>query len=109
MGRGNSVDATRNVMYEPTTNELRILIAVKRAGEAEPARIGSRIGMGSSMADYLCRYLATQGLLQKSGRKTYKLAPAGQRVLEESFGRVLNILRQKEADVLETLAAIRLP
>ena len=96
-------------MYRPTANELKILIALKEVGEAEPMRLGSKIGMGSSMADYLCRYLATHGLLQKSTRKTYRLVPAGQKALEEAFARTLSILKQKEGDVLETLAKIRLP
>jgi len=96
-------------MYRPTANELKILLTLKEIGEAEPMRVGSRIGMGSSMTDYLCRYLTTHGLLQKSGRKRYKLAPAGQKALEDAFARVLGILRAKEGDVLETLAKIRLP
>ncbi len=96
-------------MYRPTANELKILLTLKEIGEAEPMRVGSRIGMGSSMTDYLCRYLTTHGLLQKSGRKRYKLAPAGQKGLEEAFARVLSILRAKEGDVLEALAKIRLP
>jgi len=96
-------------MYRPTANELKILLTLKEIGEAEPMRVGSRIGMGSSMTDYLCRYLATHGLLQKSGRKRYKLAPAGQKALEDAFARTLGILKAKESDVLETLAKIRLP
>jgi len=96
-------------MYRPTANELKILLTLKEIGEAEPMRVVSRIGMGSSMTDYLCRYLTTHGLLQKSGRKRYKLAPVGQRALEDACDRTLNILRQKEGDVLETLAKIRLP
>ena len=96
-------------MYRPTANELKILIALKEVGKAEPMRVGSKIGMGSSMADYLCRYLTTHGLLQKSGRKTYKLVPAGQKALEDAFTRTLSILKQKEGEVLETLAKIRLP
>ena len=96
-------------MYRPTANELKILIALKEVGEAEPMRLGSKIGMGSSMADYLCRYLTTHGLLQKSGRKRYKLAPAGQKALEDAFARTLSILKQKEGEVLEILAKIRLP
>ena len=96
-------------MYRPTANELRVLIAFREVGEAEPMRVGSKIGMGSSMADYLCRYLTTHDLLQKSGRKRYKLAPAGQKALEDAFARTLSILKQKEGEVLETLAKIRLP
>ncbi|MFQ5904454.1 MAG: hypothetical protein ACE5JO_12275 [Candidatus Binatia bacterium] len=96
-------------MYRPTANELRVLLAFREIGEAEPMRIGSRIGMGSSMTDYLCRYLTTHGLLQKSGRKTYKLSPSGQEALEDAFDRTLGILKQKESDVVETLAKIRLP
>ena len=96
-------------MYKPTANELEILLALKEVGEAEPIRLGSKIGMGASMADYLCRYLNIHGLLQKSGRKTYRLAPAGQTALEDAFARTLSILKQKEGEVLETLAKIRLP
>ena len=96
-------------MYRPTANELKILLTLKEIGEAEPMRVGSRIGMGSSMTDYLCRYLTIHGLLQKSGRKTYKLAPAGQKALEDAYDGTLSILRRKEGDVLETLAKIRLP
>lgn len=52
-------------MYRPTAKELKILLALKEVGEAEPMRLGSKIGMGSAMADYLCRYLTTHGLMQK--------------------------------------------
>ena len=96
-------------MYRPTANELKILLALKEVVEAEPMRVGSKIGMGSSMADYLCRYLTTHSLLRKSGRKRYELAPSGQKALEDAFARTLSILKQKEGDVLETLAKIRLP
>jgi|GEM_PF-2212918 len=96
-------------MYRPTANELKIMLALKEVEEAGLMRVSSKIGMGSSMADYLCRYLTTHGFLQKSGRKTYKLTPAGQKALEEAFTRTLTILRQKEGDVAETLAKIRLP
>jgi len=97
------------MMYKPTANELKILLALKEVGEAEPMRLGSKIGTGSEMADYLCRYLNIHGLLQKSGRKTYRLALAGQAALEDAFDRTLSILKQKEGDILETLAKIRLP
>ncbi len=60
------------------------------------------------MADYLCRYLTTKELVQRAGRR-YTLTPAGQKALEEAFTRTLSILKQKEGEVLETLAKIRLP
>jgi len=96
-------------MYRPTANELKVLKALRELGEGDGRVEGSKIGTGSEMADYLCRYLATHGFLQKSGRKTYRLAPAGQKALEEAFARVLGILKAKESDVVETLAKIRLP
>lgn len=96
-------------MYRPTANELRVLKALRELGEANGRTVGSKVNTGSAMADYLCRYLATHGLLQKSGRKTYKLAPAGQKALEDAFARTLSILKQKEGEVVETLAKIRLP
>ena len=66
---------TRNAMYRPTANELKILIALKEVGEAESMRVGSKIGMGASMADYLCRYLATL-VKGRSTRKEYEFGRA---------------------------------
>ena len=95
-------------MYRPTANELRVLKALRELGEADGRAVGSKVNMGSEMADYLCRYLTTKELVRRAGRK-YTLTPAGQKALEEAFARVLGILQQKESDVVETLAKIRLP
>jgi len=95
-------------MYRPTANELKVLKALRELGEGDGRVVGSKIGTGSEMADYLCRYLTTKELVQRAGRK-YTLTPVGQRALEEAFARVLGILRAKESDVVETLAKIRLP
>ncbi|MFQ5826743.1 MAG: hypothetical protein ACE5IA_05225 [Dehalococcoidia bacterium] len=97
-------------MYRPTAMELKILRAVRELREADPPRVAPKAGMGSVMADYLCRYLAGHGLLQNgNGRRIYKLTAAGQGALEDAFARTLNILRQREGEVLETLAKVRLP
>lgn len=95
-------------MYRPTANELRVLKALRELGEGDGRAVGSKIGTGSEMADYLCRYLTTKELVERVGRK-YTLTPTGQKALEEAFARVLSILRAKEGDVAETLAKIRLP
>ena len=95
-------------MYRPTANELKVLKALKELGEGDGRVVGSKIGTGSEMADYLCRYLTTKELVERVGRK-YTLTPTGQKALEEAFARVLSILKQKESDVVETLAKIRLP
>lgn len=95
-------------MYRPTANELKVLKALRELGEGDGAAVGSKVNMGSAMADYLCRYLTTKELVQRVGRR-YTLTAAGQQALEEAFARVLRILKQKESDVVETLAKIRLP
>jgi len=95
-------------MYRPTANELRVLKALRELGEGDGRVVGGKIGMGSSIADYLCRYLTTKELVRRTDRR-YTLTPTGQRALEEAFARTLSILKQKEGEVLETLAKIRLP
>jgi len=95
-------------MYRPTANELRVLKALRELGQGDGRMVGSKTGIGSEMADYLCRYLTTKELVQRVGRR-YTLTPTGQKALEEAFARVLSILRSKESDVVETLAKIRLP
>ncbi|MFQ6030419.1 MAG: hypothetical protein ACE5Q6_23335 [Dehalococcoidia bacterium] len=95
-------------MYRPTALELKVLRALSDLREADGAAVGAKIAMGSAMTDYLCRYLTTKELVQKIGRK-YALTSYGQRALEEAFARVLNILRTREGEVMETLAKIRLP
>ena len=95
-------------MYSPTANELKVLKALREMGEGNGRVVGSKIGTGFEMADYLCRYLITKELVQRAGRK-YTLTIAGQKALEDAFARTLSILRAKESDVVETLAKIRLP
>ena len=95
-------------MYRPTALELKVLRALRQMGEGDGAAIGSKDNMGPAMADYLCRYLVTKELVQRVGRR-YALTPAGQKALEEAFARVLGILKQREGEVVETLAKIRLP
>ncbi|MFQ5933185.1 MAG: hypothetical protein ACE5KI_00910 [Dehalococcoidia bacterium] len=95
-------------MYRPTALELKVLKALIELGTADGRAVGSRIGLGSEMSDYLCRYLTTKELVQRVGRK-YALTSLGQRALEEAFARVLSILRTREGEVMETLAKIRLP
>jgi len=95
-------------MYRPTAMELKVLRALRELGEADGAAVGAKIYLGSPMADYLCRYLTTKELVERVGRR-YSLTPTGQRALEEAFTRVLNILRSRRDDVMETLATIRLP
>jgi len=95
-------------MYRPTALELKVLKALRELGEGDGRVVGSKIGTGSEMADYLCRYLTTKELVQRAGRR-YTLTEAGQKALEEAFDRVLGILRAKASDVVETLAKIRLP
>jgi len=91
-----------------TANELKVLKTLRELREADGRAVGSKIGMGSEMADYLCRYLTTKELVRRVGRR-YTLTPAGQEALEEAARRVLSILRAREEDVMETLAKIRLP
>jgi len=95
-------------MYRPTALELKVLKALRELGEGDGRVVGSKIGTGSEMADYLCRYLITKELVQRAGKR-YPLTPEGQKALEEAFTRVLGILKAKESDVVETLAKIRLP
>ncbi len=95
-------------MHRPTALELKVLKALRELGEGDGRVVGSKIGTGSEMADYLCRYLTTKELVHRAGRK-YTLTPTGQKALEEAFARVLSILKAKESDVVETLAKIRLP
>jgi len=95
-------------MYRPTANELRALKALRELGQADGRMVGSQLGMGSSMADYLYHYLTTKELVQRAGRR-YTLTPAGQKTLEDALTRTLSILKQKEGEVVETLAKIRLP
>ncbi|MDA2929116.1 hypothetical protein MYX84_04060 [Acidobacteria bacterium AH-259-O06] len=52
----------------PTTTELRVLQALRKLGEGDRIAVASEIGLGSEMADYLCRYLSTKGLVRKVGR-----------------------------------------
>ncbi len=95
-------------MYRPTALELKVLRALRELGEADGRAVASKIGMGSEMADYLCRYLITKELVHRVGRK-YALTSTGQERLEEAFTRVLSILKARQEDVMETLAKIRLP
>jgi len=95
-------------MYMPTANELKVLKALRGLREGDGAAVGSKLNMGSAMADYLCRYLTRKELVQKVGRR-YTLTPVGQKALEESLARILSILKEKQSDVVETLAKIRLP
>ena len=95
-------------MYRPTALELKVLKALRQLGEGDGAAVGAKMGLGSAMADYLCRYLVTKELVQRTTRR-YTLTPAGQKALEEAFTRVLGILKQREGEVVETLAKIRLP
>ena len=95
-------------MHRPTALELKVLRALNELREADGAAVGTKIAMGSAMADYLCRYLTTKELVQRVGRK-YALTEYGQRALEEAVARVLSILRAREGEVMETLAKIRLP
>jgi len=95
-------------VYSPTANELKVLKALRGLREGDGAAVGSKVNMGSAMADYLCRYLTTKELVQRAARR-YTLTPVGQKALEEAFARILSILKQKESDVVETLAKIRLP
>jgi len=95
-------------MCRPTANELRVLKALRELGEADGRAVGSKVNMGSEMADYLCRYLTTKELVQRVGRK-YTLTPAGQKALEDAFAKTLSILKEKEGEIVETLVKIRLP
>lgn len=95
-------------MYRPTAMELKVLKALNELKTADGRAVGAKIGLGSEMSDYLCRYLTTKELVRRVGRR-YVLAPLGQRALEEAFRRVLSILRAREGEVMETLAKIRVP
>jgi len=95
-------------MYRPTALELKVLRTLSELRTADGRAVGIKIGLGSETSDYLCRYLTTKGLVQRVERK-YALTSLGQRALEEAFRRVLNILRTREGEVMETLAKIRLP
>jgi len=93
-------------MYRPTANEVKVLKALRELGEADGRTVGSKIGMGSEMADYLCRYLITKELVHRAGRR-YALTAAGETALEEAFSRVLSILRDREHDMIETMSKLR--
>lgn len=64
-----------------TPAEFRILQALRNLGEGDRINVATETGMGSEMADYLCRYLLKKGLVRRVGRRKgrsrYALTPKG--------------------------------
>ena len=95
--------------YRPSAMELRLLKALRDlGGVSNEQTIGEKMALGSAMTNYLCRWLTEKGLLDRVGRR-WAINSTGQRALEEAFYRVLNILKNRELVVTETLAKIKLP
>ena len=64
-----------------TPAELRVLKALRKLGEGNRNGVAVESGIGSEMAEYLCRYLKEKGLVRVVGRKRgksrYALTPKG--------------------------------
>ena len=61
--------------------EIDVLSAVKELGAAHPIKIACKVKIGSAYSDYLCRYLARYGFLEKVGGK-YNLTAKGEQALK---------------------------
>lgn len=61
--------------------EIDVLSAVKELGAAHPIKIGYKVKIGSAYSDYLCRYLARYGFLEKVGGK-YNLTAKGEQAVK---------------------------
>lgn len=61
--------------------EIDVLGAVKELGVVDPIAVARYLKFGSAYAEYLCRYLAKYGFLERIGRK-YSLTTHGERVLK---------------------------
>lgn len=81
-------------MYRPTATELRVLQAIKKLGEGDRMAVGSESGLGSELAESICKYLSLHGLVESSTgevarrvglstvKRRYALTPKGLAMLE---------------------------
>lgn len=61
--------------------EIDVLRAVEELGVVDPIAVAHHLKFGSAYADYLCRYLAKYGFLERIGRR-YSLTTQGEKILE---------------------------
>lgn len=61
--------------------EIDVLNAIKELGPSDPIMVSGKARIGSAYSDYLCRYLARYGFLEKAGR-TYSLTAKGEKAIE---------------------------
>lgn len=61
--------------------EIDVLSAIKELGAVHPIKIGCTVKIGSAYSDYLCRYLARYGFLEKVEGK-YNLTAKGEQALK---------------------------
>lgn len=64
----------------PIGDEVLILKVLENLGAADPITLGRKLDRTSAHIDYLCRYMAKYGYVEKVGRR-YRLTPQGEQEL----------------------------
>ena len=76
----SSKDGENMARPRPIGDEVLILKALAEISEADPITLGRKLDRTSAHIDYLCRYMAKYGYVEKVGRR-YCLTSQGEQEL----------------------------